>query len=40
MPLIYGVNYAAAPLRVRNLDRLMGWDGKMRLREIWIAGDP
>ena len=37
VPLIYGVNYAAAPLRVRNLDRLMGWDGKMSLREIWIA---
>ena len=37
VPLIYGVTYAAAPLRVRNLDRLMGWDGKMNLREIWIA---
>ena len=37
VPLIYGVNYATAPLRVRNLDRLMGWDGKMNLREIWIA---
>jgi peptide/nickel transport system substrate-binding protein len=35
-PLLYGVNYAAAPQRVRNLDRLMGWDGKMDLREIWL----
>ena len=39
VPSIYGVNYAAAPLRVRNLDRLMGWDGKMNLREIWIASE-
>lgn len=36
MPLIYGVNYAAAPHRVQNLDRLMGWDAKMFLREIWL----
>jgi peptide/nickel transport system substrate-binding protein len=36
MPLLYGVNYAAAPHRVQNLDRLMGWDGKMFLREIWL----
>ena len=36
VPLLYGVNYAAAPAKVRNLDRLMGWDGKMTLREIWI----
>ena len=36
VPLLYGVNYAAAPRRVRNLDRLMGWDGKMALREIWV----
>jgi ABC-type transport system substrate-binding protein len=36
VPLLYGVNYAAAPRRVRNLDRLMGWDGKMNLREIWL----
>ena len=36
VPLLYGVNYAAAPKRVRNLDRLMGWDGKMTLREIWV----
>ena len=37
VPMLYGVNYAAAPHKVRNLDRLMGWDGKMNLREIWIA---
>ncbi len=36
VPLLYGVNYAAAPAKVRNLDRLMGWDGKMTLKEIWI----
>ena len=37
-PLLYSVNFAAAPSRVRNLDRLMGWDGKMNLREIWLDG--
>ncbi len=36
MPLLYSVNYATAPKKVRNLDRLMGWDGKMFLREIWL----
>ena len=36
VPLLYGVSYATAPKRVGNLDRLMGWDGKMTLREIWI----
>ncbi len=36
VPLLYGVNYAAAPKKIGNLDRLMGWDGKMTLREIWI----
>ena len=36
MPLLYSVNYAAAPAKVQNLDRLMGWDGKMFLREIWL----
>ena len=36
MPMLYGTNYAAAPRRVGNLDRLMGWDGKMDLREIWL----
>jgi len=39
VPLLYGVNYAAAPHKVRNLDRLMGWDGKMALREIWIDAE-
>ena len=37
VPLLYGVNYATATRRVRNLDRLMGWDGKMNVREIWMA---
>lgn len=36
VPLLYDVNYAAAPKRVHNLDRLMGFDGKMNLRELWI----
>ena len=36
MPFLYGVTYAAAPGKVRNLDRLMGWDGKMNLKEIWL----
>ncbi|MEO2172846.1 MAG: ABC transporter substrate-binding protein [bacterium] len=36
VPLLYGVNYAAAPQKVRNLDRLMGWDAKMNVKEIWI----
>lgn len=36
VPLLYGVNYAAAPRKVRNLDQLIGWDGKMTLRNIWI----
>ena len=35
-PVLYGVNYAAAPKKVRGIERLMGWDGKMRLGEIWI----
>ncbi len=35
-PLLYGVNYAAAPRRVRNLDQLMGWDGKMNFVNIWL----
>lgn len=39
MPLLYSVNYATAPQKVRNLDRLMGWDGKMSLREIWLEQD-
>ncbi len=37
VPLLYGVNYAAAPRKVHNLDRLMASDGKMDLRLIWIG---
>ena len=37
VPLLYGVNYATAPRKVRNLERLMGWDGKMNLRRIWLS---
>lgn len=36
VPMLYGVTRAAAPSRVRNLDTLIGWDGKMNLRQIWI----
>ena len=36
VPLLYSTNYAAAPHKVGNLDRLMGWDAKMNLRELWI----
>ncbi len=36
VPLLYGANYAAAPRNVHNLDRLMGWDGKMNLKQIWL----
>ncbi len=36
MPLLYSTSYAAAPTKVKNLDRLIGWDGKMFLREIWL----
>ena len=35
-PMLYGITYAAAPARVGNLDRLIGWDGKMTLREIYL----
>ena len=37
VPLLYGVNYATAPRKVRNLDRLMASDGKMDLRLIWLS---
>ncbi len=37
VPLLYGVNYAAAPHKVHNLDKLMGSDGKMNLRWIWLG---
>ena len=36
VPLLYSTNYAAAPHKVGNLDRLMGWDAKMNFRELWI----
>ena len=36
VPLLYGVTYAAAPSHVGNLEGLMGWDGKMTLREIYL----
>lgn len=36
VPLLYGVTYAAAPSHVGNLEVLMGWDGKMNLREIYL----
>ncbi|NKB99149.1 MAG: hypothetical protein GKR90_11745 [Pseudomonadales bacterium] len=36
VPLLYSTTYAAAPRKVQNLDRLMGWDGKMFVREIWL----
>ena len=36
VPFVYAVTYAAAPKQVQNLDRLMGWDAKMNLREIWL----
>ncbi|MEM7018942.1 MAG: ABC transporter substrate-binding protein [Pseudomonadota bacterium] len=36
VPMLYSVNYAAAPQKIQNLERLMGWDGKMFLRDIWI----
>ena len=37
VPLLYAVNYAAAPLKVHNLDKLMSSDGKMDLRRIWLS---
>jgi ABC-type transport system substrate-binding protein len=36
VPLLYATSYPAAPKKVRNLDRLIGWDGKIFLREIWL----
>ena len=35
-PMIYGVIHAAAPKKVRNLETLLAWDGKMRLKELWL----
>ena len=37
VPLLYSVNYATAPHKVHNLDRLMASDGKMDLRRIWLS---
>jgi ABC-type transport system substrate-binding protein len=37
VPMLYGTFYAAAPLKVHNLDRLMAADGKMDLRRIWLS---
>lgn len=36
VPMLYGVTYAAARARVRNLDTVIGWDGKMNLRWVWL----
>ena len=36
VPLIYGVNYLAGPKKVQNIERVMGWDGKMNFRNVWI----
>ena len=35
--ILYGTTYAAAPLKVHNLDRLMASDAKMDLRRIWLS---
>lgn len=35
-PMLYSVTYAAAPKKVQNLNTLLSWDGKMRLKQIWI----
>jgi ABC-type transport system substrate-binding protein len=37
VPILYGTNYAAAPLSLHNLDRLMASDAKMDLRRIWLS---
>ena len=37
VPLLYGVNYAAAPKRVMGLNSVFGWDAKMSLHRLWIA---
>ena len=36
VPLLYGVNHLAGPKKVRNIDRVMGWDGKMNFRYVWL----
>ena len=36
VPLLYGVNHLAGPNKVKNIDRVMGWDGKMNFRYVWL----
>ena len=36
VPLIYSVNHLAGPKQVQNIDRVMGWDGKMNFRYVWL----
>ncbi|HEY0421395.1 MAG TPA: ABC transporter substrate-binding protein, partial [Acetobacteraceae bacterium] len=36
VPMLYGVNYAAAPKPVQGLDTVFGWDAKMDLRRLWL----
>jgi peptide/nickel transport system substrate-binding protein len=36
MPLLYTITYAAAPRYVQNMDTLIGWDGKISLRSIYL----
>ena len=36
VPLLYGVNHLAGPTKVKNIDRVMGWDGKMNFRYVWL----
>ncbi len=35
-PMLYSVTHAAAPKKVQNLKSLLTWDGKMRLKNLWI----
>ncbi len=35
-PMLYSVTHAAAPKKVQNLKTLIGFDGKMSLKQIWI----
>ena len=36
VPLIYAVNHLAGPKKVQNMDQVMGWDGKMNFRYVWL----
>ena len=36
VPLLYGVNHLAGPNKVKNINRVMGWDGKMNFRYVWL----